>query len=64
VEIKEIMEKKEIKDVMNKLMVEGIKYEKIGGSEYAMTLFDGIEIESYLENLHKVKEAGKTISTS
>ena len=53
---------KEIKDVMNKLMVEGIKYEKIGGAEYAMTLFDGIEIESYLENLHKVKETGKTIT--
>lgn len=53
---------KEIKDVMNKLMVEGIKYEKIGGSEYAMTLFDGIEIESYLENLYKVKETGKTIT--
>jgi len=53
---------KEIKDVMNRLMVEGIKYEKIGGAEYAMTLFDGIEIESYLENLHKVKEAGKTIT--
>ena len=53
---------KEIKDVMNKLMVEGIKYEKIGGYEYAMTLFDGIEIESYLENLYKVKETGKTIT--
>jgi type III restriction enzyme len=53
---------KEIKDVMNKLMIDGIKYEKIGGAEYEMKLFDGIEIESYLENLHKVKNTDKTIT--
>ncbi len=34
----------EIKDVLNELMIDGIKYEKIGSKEYEMRLFEDYEI--------------------
>lgn len=53
---------KHIKDALNRLMIDGIKYEKIGGSEYEMRLFKDAEIESYIENLHKVRKEDKSIT--
>jgi type III restriction enzyme len=51
-----------IRKSLNDLMVEGIKYEKIGSSEYEMRLFDENEIETYLDNLcFPVNDALKTI---
>ena len=51
----------EIKKVLDKLMVEGIKYQQIAGKMYEMTLFESEEIEAYKENLHKVIEQNKTL---
>lgn len=51
----------EIKKVMNKLMINGIKYEKVAGRLYEMTLFEGEEIDSYKHNLQKVKNQNKTL---
>ncbi|MDO9576505.1 MAG: DEAD/DEAH box helicase family protein [Candidatus Cloacimonadales bacterium] len=51
-----------IKDVLNELIIDGIKYEKIGNKEYEMHLFDDKEIEIYLDNLvFKVNNSKKTI---
>ncbi|MEW6653428.1 MAG: DEAD/DEAH box helicase, partial [Bacteroidota bacterium] len=53
---------KEIKTVITDLMIEGIKYEKLGGTEYyKMELFAKNEIESYRENLYKVNNQTKTL---
>src|SRR3989339_181601 len=52
----------EIKNVLNDFMVNGIKYEKIGGQEYAMMLFAENEIETYIENLYKVTKQEKTLA--
>lgn len=51
----------QIKKVLDKLMVNGIKYQKIAGKTYEMTLFESEEIEAYLENLYKVTNQGKTL---
>ena len=51
-----------IKKALIGLMVDGIKYEKIGSAEYEMRLFEDKEIESYIENLYKVKNEDKTIT--
>ena len=51
----------EIKKVMNKLMINGIKYEKVAGRLYEMSLFEGEEIDSYKQNLQKVKNQDKTL---
>ena len=40
-----------IKDELNNLIIDGIKYEKIEGEEYDMKLFENDEIVSYLDNL-------------
>lgn len=51
-----------IKSVLYELMIEGIKYEKIGSKMYEMTLFNGDEIEIYLDNFtHTVANPEKTI---
>ena len=51
-----------IRKTLNDLMVDGIKYEKIGTSEYEMRLFDENEIETYLDSLtFEVNDASKTI---
>ncbi len=53
---------KEINTVLTDLMIEGIKYEKLGDTEYyKMELFAKDEIEAYRENLYKVKNQDKTL---
>ncbi|MDQ3020866.1 MAG: DEAD/DEAH box helicase family protein [Bacteroidota bacterium] len=51
----------EIKKVMDKLMINGIKYEKVAGRLYEMKLFESEEIESYKENLKLVQKQEKTL---
>lgn len=46
-----------IKRELHKLIVDGIKYEKIAGQEYEMRLFQEKEIISYLNNLIDVKKS-------
>ncbi|GAB3509856.1 hypothetical protein GCM10027341_47440 [Spirosoma knui] len=50
-----------IQRTLNRLMVNGIKYERIQGQEYAMQLFQDEEIETYLSNLFKVSKEQKTL---
>ncbi|MFH2029649.1 MAG: DEAD/DEAH box helicase, partial [Bacteroidota bacterium] len=51
-----------IKDELHQLMIDGIKYEKIGSKVFEMTLFDDSDFEIYLDNLtHTVTDASKTI---
>jgi type III restriction enzyme len=51
-----------IKDELHQLMIDGIKYEKIGNKVYEMTLFDDSDFEIYLDNFtHTVKDSSKTI---
>lgn len=53
---------KQIKDVLNELMVEGIKYEKIGETQYySMELFAEKELDGYKDYLYKVKNEDKTL---
>ncbi len=46
-----------IKRELHKLIIDGIKYEKIAGQEYEMRLFEEKEIISYLNNLIEVKKS-------
>jgi type III restriction enzyme len=51
-----------IKSVLYELMIEGIKYEKIGGKVYEMKLFEDNELEIYLDKFtHAVSMPDKTI---
>ena len=50
-----------INNVLNELMVDGIKYEKINNEEYKMKLFKDEEIETYLSNLFQVTDKKKTL---
>ena len=51
-----------IKTVLYDLMIDGIKYEKIGSQEFEMLLFNENEIETYIDQLtFEVKNNGKTI---
>ncbi|MCK9412054.1 MAG: DEAD/DEAH box helicase family protein [Prolixibacteraceae bacterium] len=51
-----------IKGELHQLMVDGIKYEKIGDKIYEMSLFDDSNIEIYLDNFtHCVADSSKTI---
>lgn len=51
-----------IKRTLHDLMIDGIKYQKIGGSEYEMALFEAQELEVYLNNFSfKVSDPSKTI---
>ncbi|MCO5248775.1 MAG: DEAD/DEAH box helicase family protein [Chitinophagales bacterium] len=51
-----------IKSVLYDLMIDGIKYEKIGGKLYEMTLFDDSDFEIYMDKFtYSVKNADKTI---
>lgn len=51
-----------IKRTLYDLMIDGIKYQKIGGAEYEMALFEAQELEVYLNDFSfKVKDASKTI---
>lgn len=51
-----------IRQVLYELMIEGIKYEKIGDKVYEMKLFEDNELEIYVDKFtHKVAEPDKTI---
>jgi len=53
---------KTIKSVLYELMIDGIKYEKIGNKLYEMTLFDDDNFEIYLDSFtHTVTDPSKTI---
>jgi type III restriction enzyme len=56
------MSVKQIKDVLNELMIEGIKYEKIGDTKYySMELFAEKELDGYRDYLYEVKNENKTV---
>jgi type III restriction enzyme len=46
-----------LKQQLHKLMIDGIKYEKLAGEEYSMRLFQDEEIISYLNNRLEVKKS-------
>ena len=46
-----------INSELRKLMIDGIKYEKIGGEEYEMRLFEEKELVDYLTNIVEVKKS-------
>ena len=51
-----------IKSVLYELMIDGIKYEKIGGKLYEMKLFEDNDLEIYIDQFtHKVNAPDKTI---
>ena len=51
-----------VKETLYGLMIDGIRYEKICGKIYEMTLFDDTDLEAYLDEFtHKVRNADKTI---
>lgn len=51
-----------IKRTLYDLMIDGIKYQKIGDSEYEMALFEAQELEVYLNDFSfKVSDPSKTI---
>lgn len=51
-----------IKTVLYELMIDGIKYEKVGSKDYEMLLFNENEIETYLDSLtFEVSKNNKTI---
>jgi type III restriction enzyme len=52
-----------IKGTLEKMMIDGIKYEKLKGenSYYAMELFENEELHSYLDNVVKVQDKDKTL---
>lgn len=51
-----------IKRELHQLMIDGIKYEKIGDKIYEMTLFDDSGFEIYIDEFtHTVKDSSKTI---
>jgi type III restriction enzyme len=50
-----------IKTKFEELKVNGIKYEKVAGQNYEMTLFENAEIESYFDNMIAVKKQEKTL---
>lgn len=50
-----------INEILCQTMVDGIKYEKIAGKVWEMTLFESEELESYLENMVKVQDQTKTV---
>lgn len=51
-----------IKKTLNNIMINGIKYQKINGSEYEMSLFESQELELYLNDFtFKVQNPTKTI---
>lgn len=51
-----------IKAVLYELMIDGIKYEKIGNSIYEMKMFEENELEIYVDKFtHKISSPDKTI---
>jgi len=51
----------EINTVLNEMIVDGVKYEKIAGAYWEQTLFEDKELYSYLDDLYEVKKPGKTV---
>jgi type III restriction enzyme len=51
----------EINTVLNEMIVDGIKYEKIAGSYWDQMLFDDKELYGYLNDLFEVKKPEKTV---
>ncbi len=49
-----------ISESLKKMMIDGIKYEKISGSFYEMKQFENEELEGYLDKLVKVQNQEKT----
>jgi type III restriction enzyme len=51
-----------IREELHQLMIDGIKYEKIGDKVYEMTLFDDSDFEIYIDEFtHIVQDSSKTI---
>lgn len=50
-----------IKDEFDRIIINGIEYEKIAGATFKMKLFESAEIEQYLDNLIEVKRQAKTL---
>ncbi|MBD3360367.1 DEAD/DEAH box helicase [Candidatus Peregrinibacteria bacterium] len=50
-----------INEALKKMMVDGIKYEKIAGEEWEMQRFENEELEGYLNKMVEVKNQGKTL---
>ncbi|MCA9400130.1 MAG: DEAD/DEAH box helicase family protein, partial [Candidatus Omnitrophica bacterium] len=50
-----------INAVLNSMMIDGIKYEKIADKCWEMKQFENEELESYLQNLYKVSNQDKTL---
>ena len=51
-----------IKQELHQLMIDGIKYEKIGDKVYEMALFDDTDFEIYIDEFtHTVTDSEKTI---
>ena len=50
-----------IKQTLNELLVEGIKYEKINDSTYELRLFEAEQIEMYISDLLEVTKPEKTL---
>ncbi len=54
---------KRIQYELYRLMIDGIKYTRLGDQAYyTMEIFEGEEIERYVEELHKVTKTEKTIA--
>ena len=51
----------EINLVLQEMMIEGVKYEKMAGEFWDQRLFESKELMAYLDDLHKVKDKSKTI---
>jgi type III restriction enzyme len=50
-----------IQRTLNSLLVDGVKYERINGQQYEMSLFEKEEIETYLSSLFRVSREDKTL---
>lgn len=50
-----------INEALRKMMIDGIKYEKIAESFYEMREFQNEELQGYLDKLVEVKDQGKTL---
>lgn len=50
-----------IRETMQRMIVDGVKYERIAGAQYEMKIFENAEIESYIDDLRAVQDQGKTL---
>jgi len=51
----------ELQRVKKNMIADGVKYEKVSGTEYEMKIFKDAEIESYVSNIRVVNEMDKTL---